>query len=60
MSSTDSSLRGAVCTNVPDCVNAVAEFNAAKKLVTEKVPVDATALADPAVDLKSLLPAKAA
>jgi 3-phenylpropionate/trans-cinnamate dioxygenase ferredoxin reductase component len=43
-----------------DCVNAVAEFNAAKKLVTEKIAVDAAALANPAVDLKSLLPAKAA
>lgn len=43
-----------------DCVNAVAEFNAAKKMVTEKLVVDAAALADPAVDLKSLLPAKAA
>jgi 3-phenylpropionate/trans-cinnamate dioxygenase ferredoxin reductase component len=43
-----------------DCVNAVAEFNAAKKLVTEKVRVEAATLADPAVDLKSLIPAKAA
>jgi 3-phenylpropionate/trans-cinnamate dioxygenase ferredoxin reductase subunit len=43
-----------------DCVNGVAEFNAAKKLVADKVVVDAAALADPAVDLKSLLPPKAA
>ena len=43
-----------------DCVNAVAEFNAAKKMVTEKLSADAAALSDPAVDLKSLLPAKAA
>jgi 3-phenylpropionate/trans-cinnamate dioxygenase ferredoxin reductase component len=43
-----------------DCVNGVAEFNAAKKLVADKVVVDAAALSDPAVDLKSLLPAKAA
>ena len=43
-----------------DCVSAVAEFNAAKKLVTEKITVDAAALADPAVELKSLIPAKAA
>ena len=43
-----------------DCVNAVAEFNTAKKLVAEKIAVDAAALADPAVDLKTLLPAKAA
>ena len=43
-----------------DCVNAVAEFNAAKRMVTDKVTVDAAALADPAVELKSLLPAKAA
>jgi 3-phenylpropionate/trans-cinnamate dioxygenase ferredoxin reductase subunit len=43
-----------------DCVNSMAEFSVAKKLVTEKTPVDEAALADPAVDLKSLLPAKAA
>ena len=43
-----------------DCVSAMAEFNAAKKMVAEKVVVDAAALADPAVDLKSLLPPKAA
>lgn len=43
-----------------DCVSAVAEFNTAKKLVAEKHKVDAATLADPAVDLKSLLPAKAA
>lgn len=43
-----------------DCVNAVAEFNAAKKLVTEKVKVEAAALGDAAVDLKTLIPPKAA
>jgi len=43
-----------------DCVNAVAEFNTAKKLVAEKLVVDAAALADPAVDLKTLVPPKAA
>jgi 3-phenylpropionate/trans-cinnamate dioxygenase ferredoxin reductase subunit len=41
-----------------DCVNAVSEFNAAKKLVADKTPVDLKALADPAVDLKTLLAAK--
>ncbi len=43
-----------------DCVNAVAEFNAAKKLVTNKVAVDAAALADPATDLKALAAAPVA
>ena len=41
-----------------DCVNAMLEFNAAKRLVAERVPVSAAALADPGVDLKSLLPPK--
>lgn len=43
-----------------DCVNAVAEFNAAKKLVTNKVAVDAATLADPATDLKVLATAPVA
>ncbi len=43
-----------------DCVNAVAEFNIAKRLVAEKLVVDAAALSDPAVDLKTLVPPKAA
>jgi 3-phenylpropionate/trans-cinnamate dioxygenase ferredoxin reductase subunit len=43
-----------------DCVNAVAEFNTAKKLVAEKLVVDPAALSDPAVDLKTLVPPKAA
>jgi 3-phenylpropionate/trans-cinnamate dioxygenase ferredoxin reductase subunit len=38
-----------------DCVNAIAEFNVAKKLVTEKITVDTVALADPAIELKSLV-----
>jgi 3-phenylpropionate/trans-cinnamate dioxygenase ferredoxin reductase subunit len=42
-----------------DCVNAIAEFGAAKKLVAEKTVVDPTLLADPEIDLKSLLLAKA-
>jgi 3-phenylpropionate/trans-cinnamate dioxygenase ferredoxin reductase subunit len=42
-----------------DCVNCVIEFNAAKRLVGERVPVSATALANPEVPLKSLLPVKA-
>ncbi|NNM56556.1 NAD(P)/FAD-dependent oxidoreductase [Acidocella sp.] len=41
-----------------DCVNSIPEFNAAKRLVTEKTIVDPAALADPAVELKSLLAAK--
>ena len=41
-----------------DCVNSIAEFNAAKRLVTEKTIVDPAALADPAVEMKSLLAAK--
>jgi 3-phenylpropionate/trans-cinnamate dioxygenase ferredoxin reductase subunit len=37
-----------------DCVNAVAEFNQAKRLITQKILVDDAALADPGIDLKSL------
>jgi 3-phenylpropionate/trans-cinnamate dioxygenase ferredoxin reductase subunit len=40
-----------------DCVNAIIEFNMAKRLITEKVILDPAALADPAVNLKTLLPA---
>jgi len=42
-----------------DCVNAIIEFNMAKRLITDKVIVDPAALADPAVNLKSLLPVAA-
>jgi 3-phenylpropionate/trans-cinnamate dioxygenase ferredoxin reductase subunit len=42
-----------------DCVNAVREFNWAKRLVADQTIVDPAALADPAVDLKSLMLAKA-
>jgi 3-phenylpropionate/trans-cinnamate dioxygenase ferredoxin reductase subunit len=42
-----------------DCVNAVREFNWAKRLVADQTVVDPAALADPAVDLKSLMLAKA-
>jgi 3-phenylpropionate/trans-cinnamate dioxygenase ferredoxin reductase subunit len=38
-----------------DCVNALVEFNTAKRLITARTLVDSTALADPATDLKSLL-----
>ena len=41
-----------------DCVNSMAEFNVAKKLVAEKRPLDPAQLADPAVDLKTLLTPK--
>jgi 3-phenylpropionate/trans-cinnamate dioxygenase ferredoxin reductase subunit len=40
-----------------DCVNAVLEFNFAKRLVTDKIIVDASSLADPETNLKSLIPA---
>jgi 3-phenylpropionate/trans-cinnamate dioxygenase ferredoxin reductase subunit len=40
-----------------DCVNGVVEFNVAKRLVTDKIPVDPAALADPAANLKTLLQA---
>jgi len=39
-----------------DCVNSIIEFNVAKRLVADKVPVNAAALADPAVNLKTLIP----
>jgi 3-phenylpropionate/trans-cinnamate dioxygenase ferredoxin reductase component len=42
-----------------DCVNAILEFNIAKKLVAEKVKVAPAALADTGVELKTLVPAKA-
>ena len=37
-----------------DCVNAILEFNAAKKLVTGKIPVNGDQLADPTVDIRTL------
>jgi 3-phenylpropionate/trans-cinnamate dioxygenase ferredoxin reductase subunit len=40
-----------------DCVNAMLEFNTAKRLITDKILVDPAALANPHVVLKSLLPA---
>ena len=40
-----------------DCVNSIIEFNAAKRFVADKLVLDPAALADPAVVLKSLLPA---
>jgi 3-phenylpropionate/trans-cinnamate dioxygenase ferredoxin reductase subunit len=42
-----------------DCVNSMQEFNQAKRLITEKIPVDPVALADPETNLKSLLPVAA-
>ena len=39
-----------------DCVNSVLEFNAAKRLIADKTAVDPAALANPEVNLKSLLP----
>jgi 3-phenylpropionate/trans-cinnamate dioxygenase ferredoxin reductase component len=42
-----------------DCVNSIIEFNTAKRLITEKTIVDPAALADPDVNLKSMLPATA-
>jgi 3-phenylpropionate/trans-cinnamate dioxygenase ferredoxin reductase subunit len=41
-----------------DCVNSTAEFNVAKRLVAAKHKTDLVKLADPAIELKSLLPAK--
>jgi len=40
-----------------DCVNSIIEFTAAKRLIADKLVLDPAALADPAVNLKSLLPA---
>ena len=40
-----------------DCVNAIIEFNMAKRFVTDKLILNPAALADPEVNLKSLLPA---
>jgi 3-phenylpropionate/trans-cinnamate dioxygenase ferredoxin reductase subunit len=40
-----------------DCVNAIIEFNMAKRFVTDKLSPDPAALANPDVNLKSLLPA---
>ena len=42
-----------------DCVNSITEFTVAKRLVTEKTIVDPVALADLAVEMKSLLAPKA-
>lgn len=40
-----------------DCVNALSEFNVAKRLVTEKVFVDVAALSDPGTNLRTLMAA---
>jgi 3-phenylpropionate/trans-cinnamate dioxygenase ferredoxin reductase subunit len=40
-----------------DCVNSIIEFNMARRFVADKLVLDPAALADPAVNLKSLLPA---
>jgi 3-phenylpropionate/trans-cinnamate dioxygenase ferredoxin reductase subunit len=40
-----------------DCVNSVLEFNLAKRLVTEKTPVDAAMLANPDTNLRALMTA---
>jgi len=42
-----------------DCLNAMLEFNAAKRLVSEKRMVKATALADPETDIRSMVTAAA-
>jgi 3-phenylpropionate/trans-cinnamate dioxygenase ferredoxin reductase subunit len=38
-----------------DCVNAIAEFNVTRRLVSERIEIDPVALADPTIDLKSLV-----
>jgi 3-phenylpropionate/trans-cinnamate dioxygenase ferredoxin reductase subunit len=43
-----------------DCVNAMMEFNVAKRLITEKIPVKAATLRDPETNLRLLMPAPAA
>jgi 3-phenylpropionate/trans-cinnamate dioxygenase ferredoxin reductase component len=40
-----------------DCVNSIIEFNTAKRFIADKLVLDPAALADPAVNLKGLLPA---
>jgi 3-phenylpropionate/trans-cinnamate dioxygenase ferredoxin reductase subunit len=40
-----------------DCVNSVLEFNLAKRLVTEKTPVDAAMLANPDTNLRAMMTA---
>jgi len=40
-----------------DCVNSIIEFNMAKRFVADKTVLDPASLADPAVNLKTLLPA---
>jgi 3-phenylpropionate/trans-cinnamate dioxygenase ferredoxin reductase subunit len=40
-----------------DCVNSVLEFNAAKRFIAEKLPLDPAALANPEINLKTLVPA---
>ncbi len=37
-----------------DCVNAMLEFNAAKRLISEKRLIHASTLANPAIDLRSI------
>ena len=43
-----------------DCVSAMAEFNTAKKLVTDRISVAPAALANPDIELKSLVARKPA
>jgi 3-phenylpropionate/trans-cinnamate dioxygenase ferredoxin reductase subunit len=37
-----------------DCVNAMLEFNAAKRLISENRPIHTSALADPDIDIRSI------
>ncbi len=43
-----------------DCVNAMLEFNVAKRLIIEKIQVDAAILTDPDTNLRALIPATSA
>jgi 3-phenylpropionate/trans-cinnamate dioxygenase ferredoxin reductase component len=42
------------CVIAADCVNAIAEFNVAKKLVAKKTQIDPIVLADSTIDIKTL------
>jgi 3-phenylpropionate/trans-cinnamate dioxygenase ferredoxin reductase subunit len=46
------------CVIAADCVNAIGEFNCAKRMVLDKTIINPADLADPAVELKSLLLAR--
>jgi 3-phenylpropionate/trans-cinnamate dioxygenase ferredoxin reductase subunit len=41
-----------------DCVNAILKFNVEKRLIDEKIPVDAATLGDPETNLRLLMPAR--